>query len=139
MAGARLDLSGLDVSDLQSLRLGAQIMGHTAMLAERPRVESYFARLQVKLEAELSQRKRVPDGSPIVSPSTLALGVRDAGTGAGDAEAGAPTDHLALVEDRRVAAEYLDLLGANDRLSDAVRRAVRALREHLDDTTPGDA
>ena len=139
MAGTRLDLSGLGLLDLQALRLGAQVMGHKAMLAERPRVEGYFSRLLFTLEAEVSQRRGVPDGWPLVSPSTLALGAPDAGPQAGGTEAELPAKRLALVEDRRVAAEYLDLLGANDSLSDAVREAVRALRESLDDTTPGDA
>lgn len=139
VAGTRLDLSGLGVPDLQALRLGAQVMGYRAMLAQRPRVESYFARLQFNLETEMSQRNGAPDGSPIVSPSTLALGARDAGTEAGDPEGFALANRLALVEDRCLAAEYLDLLGANDGLSDGVRQAVRALRERLDDTTPGDA
>lgn len=143
VAGTRFDLSGLGVPDLQALRLGAQVMGHRAMLAQRPRVESYFARLQFNLETEMSQRNGAPDVSPIVSPivspSTLALGARDAGTEAGDPEGFALANRLALVEDRCLAAEYLDLLGANDGLSDGVRQAVRALRERLDDTTPGDA
>ena len=120
MANSSLDLSALDGVDLQSLRLGAQIMGHKAELAERPRVETFFKGLQLTVDAELARRKREPDDKPLVSVSALPLLQQDA---AGRAAA---TD-----EDRRLTAELLDLLGGNERLSPPVRHAVRTLREHL--------
>ncbi len=119
MPTQRLDLSELDAVDLHSLRLGAQVMSHKAELAERPRVEIFFKGLQLTVDEELARRRRAPDDKPLVSLSTLPLGVRDAAAQA------------ALEADRRLAAEYLDLLGANDRLSPSVRQAVRTLREQL--------
>jgi hypothetical protein len=119
VAQSRLDLSELDSVDLQALRLGAQVMEHKAELAARPRVEIFFKGLQLTVDEEMARRKRTPDDKPLISPSMLPLGVREsAATG--------PT-----AEDRRLAAEYLDMLGANDRLSPTVRQACRTLREHL--------
>jgi hypothetical protein len=119
MSQQRLDLSDLDAVDLQSLRLGAQVMSHKAELAARPRVEIFFKGLQLTVDEELARRKRAPDDKPLVSPSTLPLRVPD------------PAAEGAVEADRRLAAEYLDLLGANDRLSLSVRQAVRTLREQL--------
>jgi hypothetical protein len=116
---AALDLSALDGVDLQALRLGAQIMGHKAELAARPRVETFFKGLQMTVDEELARRKREPDDKPLVSVAELPL--------AGLAETAVP----ATPEDRRLTAELLDLLGGNERLSPPVRHAVRTLREHL--------
>jgi hypothetical protein len=139
VAEARLDLSTLGIADLQALRLGAQVMRHKAELAVRPRVEGYFSRLLLTLDAELARRRSVSDASPVVSLSSLPLAAPDAGTTTTSTEGTPSANRISLVEDRRVAAEYLDLLGANDRLSPAVRLAVRTLRENLHATEPGDA
>jgi hypothetical protein len=117
-----LDLSDLDALDLQSLRLGAQVMEHKAELAAHPRVEFFFKGLQLTVDEELARRKSVPDDKPLVTLDALPLPP----AGAGIAPAATPSQ-----EDRRLAAEYLDLLEANDRLSVPVRLACRTLREHL--------
>jgi hypothetical protein len=116
---AHLDLSELDSVDLASLRLGAQVMGHKAELAARPRVEVFFKALQLTVDEELTRRKREVDDKPLVSVAQLPL--------TGPAETEAP----ATPEDRQLTAELLDLLGGNERLSPPVRRAVRTLREQL--------
>ena len=130
VSGARLDLSGLATLDLEALRLGAQVMRHKAELAARPTVESYFLRLQFTLDAELSRRRREPDHRPLVSLAALPLAAHD-GSGASEPGGDHAAAGAALLEDRRLATEYLDLLGANDRLSPAVRQAVRTLQDHL--------
>jgi hypothetical protein len=119
MPEARLDLSDLDSVDLSALRLGAQVMSHKAELAARPRVETFFKGLQLTIDEEIARRKQQPDEKPLISLSMLPLAQADVA-------ARAPTD-----DDRRLAAEYLDLLGRNDRLSPPVRLAVRTLREQL--------
>jgi hypothetical protein len=117
--GPKLDLSELDSVDLASLRLGAQVMSHKAELAARPCVETFFKALQLTVDEELARRKQTPDEKPLVSAAELPL--------AGLASTTAPpTD-----EDRTLAAEYLDLLHANARLSEPVRHAVRTLRRQL--------
>ena len=121
----QLDLSDLDSIDLQALRLGAQVMEHKAELAEHPRVEFFFKGLQLTVDEELARRKRVPDDKPLISAAALPL----AGIGA-DPGGVAPTPNP-TEDDRRLAAEYLDLLGANERLSPSVREACRTLRQHL--------
>lgn len=120
----RLDLSELDQVDLAALRLGAQVMSHRAELAARPRVETFFKALQLTVDEELARRKQTPDGKPLVSVTELPLADLPI---AGLAPAAAP----ATDEDRRLTAEYLDLLGANERLSEPVRHAVRTLRGQL--------
>lgn len=120
--GRALDLSGLDTVDLQALRLGAQVMKHKAEYAARPRVEVYFKGLQLTVDFELARRKHPSDDKPLVSVDELPLA--DAGVRAGPAAA-------ASLEDRQLAAEYLDILEANDRLSQPVREACRTLREQL--------
>ena len=115
----RFDLSDLDGVDLSALRLGAQVMGHKAELAARPRVETFFKTLQWKVDEEIARRRREPDGKPLVSLGVLPVGAVEAAT--------VPPSE----EDRRLTAEYLDLLGSNDRLSPPVREAVRSLREQL--------
>ncbi len=116
---ATLDLSELDSVDLAALRLGAQIMGHKAELAARPTVDRFFKALQLTLDEELARRKRSPDEEPLVSLADLPFfGPREVPAAATD-------------EDRRLTAEFLELLGANDRLSEPVRHAVRVLQGHL--------
>jgi hypothetical protein len=117
--GAKLDLSELDSVDLASLRLGAQVMSHKAELAARPRVETFFKALQLTVDEELARRKQTDDDKPLVSVADLPL----AGL--------APGITPATDEDRTLAAEYLDLLHANVRLSEPVRHAVRTLRNQL--------
>ena len=119
MVQQRLDLSDLDSIDLQALRLGAQVMSHKAELAARPRGETFFKGLQLRVDEELARRKQAPDHKPLISLSVLPLAIDDAAITP-------PTE-----EDRRLAAEYLELLGANDRLSATVRDACRTLRQHL--------
>jgi hypothetical protein len=124
---ASFDLSELDGVDLSALRLGAQVMTHKAQLAARPRVESFFKTLQVTVDEELARRKRDPDDKPLVSLAALPL-VGDPRSPA-DADADPVTDPTD--DDRRLAADYLDLLQTNIRLSEPVRAAVRSLREQL--------
>ena len=119
MAKPDLDLTELDSVDLASLRLGAQVMSHKAELASRPRVEVFFKSLQGTVDEELVRRRATPDDKPLVSVVDLA------------AIGAAQSDVAATGEDRRLAAELLDLLGANERLSEPVRHAVRSLRERL--------
>src|SRR6185369_81821 len=94
-------------------------MSHKAELAERPRVETFFKGLQLRVDEELARRKQAPDDKPLISLSALPLAIDDAAITP-------PTE-----EDRRLAAEYLELLGANDRLSATVRDTCRTLRQHL--------
>ena len=114
-----LDLTDLDGVDLTSLRLGAQIMSHKAELASRPRVETFFKGLQWKVDEEIARRRREPDTKALIGLGTLPIVTTDAA-------ASPPTE-----DDRRLAAEYLEILGANDRLSPSVRDACRTLREQL--------
>jgi hypothetical protein len=71
------------------------------------------------VDDELARRKQMPDDKPLVSAADLPL----AGLASSIAP---PTD-----EDRMLAAEYLDLLQANARLSEPVRHAVGTLRRQL--------
>jgi hypothetical protein len=119
MATAHLDLSELDSVDLAALRLGAQVMSYKADLAARPRVDVFFKGLQRTVDEEVARRKHVPDDKPLIGMSQLPL-----------AEL-APSPTPVTDEDRRLAAELLDLMGANERLSPPVRHAVRTLREQL--------
>lgn len=114
-----LDLTDLDGVDLTALRLGAQVMSHKAELAERPRVETFFKGLQWKVDEEIARRRSEPDAKPLIGLGALPVVTVDAA-------ASPPTE-----DDRRLAAEYLELLGANDRLSPSVRDACRTLREQL--------
>ncbi len=123
------DLSELDSVDLQALRLGAQVMSHKAELAERPRVEVFFTTLQVTVDDELARRKGEPDTKPLVSVDTLPLLAAVEGADPDQTGVGAPP--VATEADRQLAAEYLDLLQTNIRLSGPVRQAVRALRDQL--------
>jgi hypothetical protein len=125
MAAPALDLSELDAVDLAALRLGAQVMTHKAQLAARPRVEVFFHTLEATVDEEVARRRREPDDTPLVSLDALPL---VGGTDAATSDAPAPT---ATEEDRRLAADYLDLLQTNIRLSGPVRAAVRSLREQL--------
>lgn len=124
---AHLDLSELNAVDLAALRLGAQVMGHKAQAAARPRVEVFFKGVALSVDEEVVRRRRhregsdAPESRPFVAPTQLPL------AGLSGAIAASP----ATSEDRRLTAEYLDLLGGNDRLSDPVRHAVRTLREQL--------
>jgi len=121
--GQALDLSSLDTVDLQALRLGAQVMKQKAEYAARPRVEVYFKGLQLTVDSELARRKSASDDKPLVAAAELPP------IGSSDTAAHA---RAASAEDRRLAAEYLDLLEANDRLSPSVREACRTLREQLE-------
>ena len=119
-----LDLTGLDPVDLQALRLGAQVMGYRAGLAERPRVVLFFTALRVGVDVELARRGR-PVGTmpPVALPPHVPAGVTSEAMPAGD---------------RRLAEEYLGILAANDRLSPAVREACIDLRTSLDAEPPED-
>lgn len=114
-----LDLSDLDGVDLTALRLGAQVMSHKAELAARPRVETFFKTLQWKVDEEIARRRQDIERKPLASLGLLPVAA---------AEAAQPP---ATAEDRQLTAEYLDLLGSNDRLSPSVRHAFRTLRELL--------
>ena len=110
-----LDPSGFAPADLRALRLGAQIMGHRASLAARPEVGAFFAQLEGQLALEL---RRGADAARQARPMTLTIGEGTARPGA-------------AIEDRRVLAEYLDLLADNIALSVPVRRACASLSEQL--------
>lgn len=105
--GAAPDLDGLTDSELESLRLGAEVMSHKAGLEQRPLVAAFFAQLEQVTRA--------------------AARARTGGTPAGEA-AELRLDARAEQDDRRLVAEYLGLLVANERLSTAVRQVCRDLR-----------
>jgi hypothetical protein len=100
------ELGDLSDADLQALRLGAEIMGHKATLENRPLVADYFQRLE-HLVRERIQVGTTDDDRP--SP-------------------GVGTSSQADAEDRRLIAEYLELMASNERLSPALRDACRRLR-----------
>ena len=159
MAGRRLDLSHLDTVDLQALRLGAQVMVHKAELAARPRVELFFRGLQLTVDEEIGRRRRAAEealapmrGSPHAQPplaepeeiagaasaaAAVATAEPSAGAGAGPGGTGAAGERPGAglspgaADDRRLTADYLDLLAANPRLSAAVRQTFRTLRDGL--------
>lgn len=104
------DLSRLSTSDLRALRLGAEVMGHKAVRDNRPLVADYFRGLEGTLRLRISGGGRSigdgpahGDGTPVLAPSADAA-------------------------DRRLLAEYLDLLAQNERLTPAVRDVCRQLR-----------
>jgi len=101
-------LTALADADLVALRLAAQVLAHKAELADRARVAAYFESLERSVLAELASRTRrvrTLTERPLVT-----------------------LDSAADAEDRRLAAEYLGLLVANERLSPQVREICRALR-----------
>ena len=75
MTEAVLDLSALDVVDLEALRLGAQVMTYKAGLADQPRVEAFFASLRIGCTTWLAVKVYLDllCGNPRLSPA-----VRDA-------------------------------------------------------------
>lgn len=101
-------LTALADADLVALRLGAQVLAHKAELEDRPRVAAYFELLEQSVLAELASRTR---GMRVETerPEVTLGDVADA-------------------EDRRLTAEYLGLLVANERLSPGLRDLCRALR-----------
>lgn len=101
-------LTALADTDLVALRLGAQVLAHKAELADRAHVSAYFELLEQSVLAELASRTR---GIRAVTqrPEVALASVADA-------------------EDRRLTAEYLGLLVANERLSEQLRDLCRALR-----------
>jgi hypothetical protein len=101
-------LTALADADLVALRLGAQVLAHKAELAERSLVAAYFELLERSVLAELASRTR----------GIRAMTERPAIT----------LPALADAEDRRLTAEYLGLLVANERLSPQLRDLCRALR-----------
>ncbi|HSH22063.1 MAG TPA: hypothetical protein VK992_05595 [Candidatus Caenarcaniphilales bacterium] len=107
MDAAVPDFTGLSEGDLEALRLGAQVMSHKAGLEHRSRVADYFAHLEDALKAEMAFRSGAARRSAI--PRSGLPGTADA-------------------EDRRLVAEYLGLLVANERLSPALRSVCRMLR-----------
>jgi hypothetical protein len=118
-----VDLTALDPVDLQALRLGAQVMGYKAGLAERPRVVLFFTALRAGVDIELARRGRPVQTAPVPLPPHVPAGV---------------TVEAIPADDRRVVGEYLELLGANSRLSPAVREACIGLRNSLDADPPDD-
>lgn len=114
-----VDLTALDAVDLQALRLGAQVMGYKAGVAERPWVVLFFTALRSGVDVELARRGRAVEPAPVPLPAHVPGGV---------AVDTIPAD------DRRLVGEYLDVLGANPRLSPAVREACIGLRNDLDAT-----
>ena len=106
--GGTGQLAELATADLFALRLAAQVMRHKAELDSRPLVADYFARLGNVATGELALR-----GEALrVIPAPTVLGLAPA----------------ADAEDRRMLAEYLTLLVANERLSQALRDVSRQLR-----------
>jgi len=101
-------LDDLATADLHALRLAAQVMRHKAELDSRPLVADYFARLGYVATGELAKRGEALRVIPTPTPLGLAPG--------------------ADAEDRRVLGEYLTLLVANERLSQALRDVSRQLR-----------
>lgn len=106
MLGPSVD--ALSDGDLFGLRLAGQVLGHKAGLAGRPHVARWFADFEAAIATELARRGV---GVVLADPPELALHA--------DADA----------DDRRLLAEYLALLVANDGLSDAQRAVCRRLRE----------
>ena len=115
MSDVILDLSAFEPEDLRGLRLGAQVMRHRAGLAVRPWVVAFFVALDLEVDQELARRERacVPCGSITLTFDEL---VDRSGEGR---------------EDRRLLAEYLDVLGGNPRLSMAVRQACASMGDQL--------
>lgn len=103
------DVAHLSVADLRALRLGAEVLAHRAELDRRGHVGAYFRRLEDAIRGEIARRAR-PEDRPSAPPSVV--------------EPGAPAEP----DDRRVVAEYLGFLIANERLAPAVREFCRALR-----------
>ena len=101
-------LADLPTTDLHALRLAAQVMRHKAELGGRMAIAGYFARL---FEASLVELAARGEGARVL---TLAAPV------------GLPPE--AGREDRRLLAEYLGLLIANEQLSARLRSALRGLR-----------
>lgn len=108
-------LAGLTDDDLEALRLGAQVLAHRAGPVRHPAVAVYFSELEAAVKAEIALRATSP-GEPERQAVADRAPIRLVAT--------PPTD----AEDRRLVAEYLGLLVANERLSPAVRDACRALR-----------
>ncbi len=102
-----VELATLTVEELSSLRLAAQVMGHRAHLAGRPQVGLYFDGLESAVMAEQAARAQV--GSFKVSTTVAMVAVPAA-------------------DDRRLIGEYLELLVANEGLSDNIRRLCAGLR-----------
>ena len=96
-------------------------MGYKADLAERPGVVTFFTALRVGVELELARRGRSAE------PIPAAMRLRERGrVQATDL----PPDDRVLVR------EYLELLGANARLSPAVREACMSLVNTIDGSAP---
>jgi hypothetical protein len=100
-------LADLPVPDLHALRLAAQVLQHKAALDQRPLIADYFQRLAEVSLAELAARGEGVRVLTLVTPA----GLPDA----------AP-------EQRRLLAEYLGLLIANERLSGRLRATLRGMR-----------
>jgi hypothetical protein len=107
--GARghLRLSGLALSEIDALRLAAQVLAHKAALAGLPRVEMFFATVEAEAAAEGAARGQ--------------RGLR--GEGGADPWRTAPMTPA----DHAMIAAYLELLYGNDGLSPAVRSVARGL------------
>jgi hypothetical protein len=113
---AAASLAGLSLGGLASLRLAAQVMAHRAQLAGRPGVALYFDSLEASVLAEQAARAQTTRASELTTgrreenalPELLVSGARSA--------------------DRRLIAEYLALLTANEQLPDEVRRLCRHLQ-----------
>lgn len=101
-------LTALADADLIALRLGAQVLAHKAELADRTVVAAYFGLLERSALAELASRTR--GMRTVAERPQIAL------------------SDQADAEDRRLTAEYLGLLVANEHLSPQLRDLCRALR-----------
>lgn len=104
MLGPSVD--ALSDGDLFGLRLAGQVLGHKASLAGHPHVARWFADFEATIATEMARRGL---GVVLADPPELALHP--------DADAG----------DRRLLADYLALLVANEGLSDAQRDLCRRL------------
>ena len=101
-------LADLATTELHGLRLAAQVLRHKAELELRPLIADYFARLADTALAELASRGEAVRVLTVAPPLGL----------------GPAAEH----EDRRLLAEYLGLLIANEQLSGQLRAALRGLR-----------
>jgi hypothetical protein len=101
-------LTALADADLVALRLGAQVLAHKAELADRGFVAAYFGLIERSVMAELASRTR--GMRAVTERPEVTLG------------------DVADAEDRRLTAEYLGLLVANERLSPQLRDLCRVLR-----------
>jgi len=116
MTAINVDLSVLGTEDLETLRLGAQVLRHRADLEGRSRVASFFTALGRGADEALTRRSR-SDGA-WAGALTMVL----------DQRVDSPEERL---EDDRLLAEYLSLLRDNPQLSVRVRAVCGSITGRL--------